>query len=360
MKSLPAARGNTGSAENVWIRLTAFLALRAPNTQTTYRGIIEEWCRFLGAQPGTADGAAKLVAAQDIHAIAYRTWLEKQPGERPRAERHAQRSNMSRAVTTERRRSVKKSGLEATQSNSTIAKKFAALRRIYRMFIASNLGVTENPFDTDRVPPPPKDSGRKRPTEMVDFKLVKKIVSSPDSSSPRGMRDRAILAALFGGALRRSEVVNLRIGDVRKSATGTVYLYLRATKAKRDAEQALPPWAAELIDEVVRHRLETGASPTEHLFVCFTGRGGNVPTTRSVSASGIYKLFLHYCREAGAGPFCTPHSARATAITRLLADGIPHREVQEFSRHSSIQMVELYDKRRVGVDKNPGRKLDFD
>ena len=54
------------------------------------------------------------------------------------------------------------------------------------------------------------------------------------------------------------------------------------------------------------------------------------------------------------------HSARATAITRLLAEGIPHREVQEFSRHASIQMVELYDKRRIGVDKNPGRGLDYD
>jgi hypothetical protein len=49
-----------------------------------------------------------------------------------------------------------------------------------------------------------------------------------------------------------------------------------------------------------------------------------------------------------------------TAISKLLSDGISHREVQEFSRHSSVQMVELYDKRRIGVEDNPGKKLEYD
>jgi integrase len=74
----------------------------------------------------------------------------------------------------------------------------------------------------------------------------------------------------------------------------------------------------------------------------------------------LYRLFKHYCEKAGATQFLTPHSARATAITKLLADGIPHREVQEFSRHSSIQMVELYDKRRLTVEENPGKELDYE
>jgi integrase len=62
----------------------------------------------------------------------------------------------------------------------------------------------------------------------------------------------------------------------------------------------------------------------------------------------------------GAGPHVTPHSARATAITKLLTDGIPHREVQAFSRHASIQMVEHYDKRRFDVERSPAKGLEFD
>jgi integrase len=245
-------------------------------------------------------------------------------------------------------------------SNATIAKKFAALRRIYRMLIGAGLGITENPFDTDRVPPPPKDAGRKRPTEMVDFDLVNQVIEGADPGTPKGLRDKAILCALFGGGLRRSEVAALRVGDVRRSRNGTTYLYLRSTKAKRDAEQALPPWAAKVIVALAEARLHDGAGPADYLFISYQGQGGKAAMNEAVSASGIYKLFKHYCALAGAGPYLTPHSARATAITRLLAAGIPHRQVQEFSRHSSIQMVEVYDKRRIGVDENPGIELSYE
>ncbi|NDC37340.1 MAG: hypothetical protein EBZ48_04735, partial [Proteobacteria bacterium] len=176
----------------------------------------------------------------------------------------------------------------------------------------------------------------------------------------KGVRDRALLAALFGGALRRSEAATLRLGDVRKSNAGTIYLYLRATKAKRDAEQALPKWAAAAVIAWVKQRATDGAGSGDFLFVGYTGRAGKTPTPEPISASGVYKLFKLYCQRAGAGPYVTPHSARATAITRLLESGIAHREVQQFSRHASIQMVELYDKRRLGVEKNPGKLLEFE
>ena len=92
----------------------------------------------------------------------------------------------------------------------------------------------------------------------------------------------------------------------------------------------------------------------------YRGQGGKAATNRPLSTSGLYSLFTQYCRLAGASKYITPHSARATAITKLLADGIPHRQVQEFSRHSSVQMVEVYDKRRIGVEENPAKDLDFE
>jgi integrase len=76
-----------------------------------------------------------------------------------------------------------------------------------------------------------------------------------------------------------------------------------------------------------------------------------------MSDTGLYLLFKQYCMAAGAGMYVTPHSARATAITKLLSDGVPHRVVQEFSRHASIQMVEWYDKRRFDVEQSPAKGL---
>lgn len=348
---LVASSGSGTREAQLWLRITAFLSARSPNTQVTYQGVISEWCRFLGAAAGTERSALLLMGATDLDTVRFKEWLFSRPGERPR---YAQRS---RSTT---RRHEKADGLQSTLTNSTVAKKFAILRRVYRMIIAAGLRVEPNPFDADRIPPPPRDSGLKRPTEMIPFELVSRIIDGPDPTTAKGIRDKAILAALFGGALRRSEVAALRVGDVRQSTAGTVFLYLRATKAKRDAEQALPPWAATVVQLLVRQRALDGAGTGDFLYVGYTGRAGKKPTATPISSSGIYRLFKQYCRLAGAGPYVTPHSARATAITRLLDSGIPHRQVQQFSRHSSIQMVELYDKRRLGVENNPGKLLEFD
>lgn len=356
-KSTNRSSAKDADSALLWLKLSAFLSLRSTNTQRTYLGIVEEWCEFLGSKAGSIDAARRMASATDMQATAFRSWLNRKPGEIPRLLKR--RGALSRAVQIERSKTSRKDGLEATLSNATIAKKFAALRRMYRALMGPELGITLNPFDSDRVPPPPKDAGRKRPTEMINFDLVEKIMSGPDLSTPKGRRDLAALAALFGGGLRRSELIHLRIADLRTSAGGTTYLYLRSTKAKRDAEQALPKWAATILTDLADERRKDGAAEADYLFVSFTGPAGNTPTTRPLSDGGVYALFKRYCILAGAGEFVTPHSARATAITKLLADGVSHREVQGFSRHASIQMVELYDKRRIGVDESSARGLDF-
>lgn len=351
-----ASPGSSERSSEVWLRINAFLSLKSSNTQRTYLSVIKEWCEFLGTKPGSIAGASKITGAKDIHAIAYKAWLEKQPGQRPR---FIQSSSTSKEVSTNNRK-AKRDGLQSTLSNATIAKKFSALRRIYRMLMAYDFGIDHNPFDTDRVPAPRAKSGQKRPTEMIDFEKVAAVLSLPDTKTAKGRRDKAILSILFGGGLRRSEVVGIRIGDLKKTSSGTFYVRLRSTKAGTDAEQALPAWCGQELWNLREKRLKSGAELGNYLFVSFRGQAGNTPTEHPLSDSGLYKLFKRYVAIAGAGSMASPHSARATAITRLLEKGLSHRDVQEFSRHASVQMVETYDKRRIGIDQNPAKNLDYD
>ena len=175
----------------------------------------------------------------------------------------------------------------------------------------------------------------------------------------KGRRDYALLALLFGGGLRRSEALYITIADVKKTKSGTFFVELRATKAKKDASQAIPDWTGLALEAVIADRKKHGASSGDPLFIGYRGRAGVLPSSDPLSETGLYLLFKGYSYRAGAGAFVSPHSARATAITKLLDEGITHRDVKEFSRHSSVQMVEVYDKRRTGIDMNPGVTLRY-
>ncbi|MCB0318321.1 MAG: site-specific integrase, partial [Bdellovibrionales bacterium] len=316
------------------------------------------WCEFLGVSPGTTEAATKVKAASELEALAYRKWLETKPGQSPRIFRKNKPSR-SKQIAKRKTASAAKDGTQSTLTNSTIRKKIAVLRRIYRLLESCNLSDNGNPFATDKIPPPSALSGQKRPTEMISFEKVMELISLPDDSTPKGLRDKCILAVLFGGGLRRSELVNLRLADLKKTPSGTSFLRLRSTKAKTDADQALPNWAADLIWKLYQSRKSQDAKDGDFLFISYRGKGGLTPTSYKLSDNGLYRLFKNYCSIAGIKEFVSPHSARATAITKLLADGISHRKVQEFSRHASIQMVENYDKRRLTVEDSPAQLLDY-
>ena len=359
MNSLPSQKNTTaqsGLSQELNLRLESFLRQKAPRTQSTYRGILREWLDFLARGKETRPSADLFLEATDLDAVAFRLYLERRPGQRARGE-----SDISevKEIQTKVETTQKRDGLQSTQSNRTIAKKFSALRRLYRMLMSYDFGIKRNPFDTERVDAPRANSGQKRPTMMIDYNLVKKILSLPELDDPKGLRDLALLSVLFGGGLRRGEVVALRLSDIKRSPSGTLYLQLRATKSGQDAEQGLPTWAAQTVEQLLQHRIENGAAKNSFLFVSFRGKGGAYPTEQALSESGLYNLFKSYCQRAGVTEGVSPHSARATAITRLLDEGLPHREVKEFSRHVSVQMVELYDKKRRSIDESPARHLDY-
>lgn len=331
----------------LWLKVSAWLAQLAPTTQKTYVSIIREFCAFLGASAGTKASAELMAAAASVHALSYVQHLKQQRGQTPRIHRLARRAGLPPPHHG-----------RSAHSPATIAKKIMCLRKLYEVLIAHGCYLAANPFSPHLLPVPNPKGGRKRDTEALDFDEVPSVLEAIEDG-PRATRDRAVLSVLFGGGLRRSEVVKLLIGDVCRSSAGTSYLVLRNTKDGQDHQQAIPEWAAETVWALVEERVASGAAEDEPLFVTWTGKGGLIQTHRPMSDASVYLIFKRACEAAGLSGAFTPHSARATAITKLLADGTPYREVQEFSRHKSVQMVEWYDKRRFGVDKSPAKGLAF-
>lgn len=226
---------------------------------------------------------------------------------------------------------------------STRRTKACLMSAFYDRLVMARI-IDFNPF-LGQMPKKPSRWAQVRPTEALEPVDVQALISSPDANTAVGIRDRALLCLLFGGGLRRSEVVGLKISDVRLVGRYCV-LRLRQTKNGDAANQGIPAWAFRAVNDYMQIRYAEGATHEDLLF------GG-------LSAYSLYLIFKKHCKRCGFTRRLTPHSARATAITKLLSDGHDYRAVQEFSRHSSVQMVEVYDKRFVRREDNPANLLDY-
>lgn len=152
------------------------------------------------------------------------------------------------------------------------------------------------------------------------------------TGDPIAVRDLAIWELLYASAIRVSELVGIRLGDI-DWADSTVRVLGKGAK-----ERVVPfgvPAGHALIDyrDNARPALPV-TSDTTHLFV---GARGKPLTTRTVY--GIVSAIIG--AMPGTGPK-GPHILRHTAATHLLDGGADLRSVQEILGHSSVGTTQIY------------------
>lgn len=197
----------------------------------------------------------------------------------------------------------------------------------------------------------------KRNCEYIPFNQVNRLLQIPDILKPSGRRDRCLIALMLGGGLRISEALDLNIEDVKETNQGTLYLLLKDTKKGYPDEQVISPEMANIVKEYVAERL-LSSLPNAPLLTSYSKEGKYTPLDIKTDRCSMAKRFRGYVKKTGLMNI-TPHSCRRTSITKLLSDGLTYREVQSFSRHESVDMVELYDKRAFGKDDSIAKKLRF-
>ena len=150
-------------------------------------------------------------------------------------------------------------------------------------------------------------------------------------------REKALLALMGYGALRRSEIVALDVGDV---APG---LGLRRVQGKGGVETAVPlPAVAQEILAVYVATERTNAKANDPLFVSrFKTKGGNVTEAR-MKGQRVWKIIKDVGARAGV-PEIHPHAFRhASGVELLRLSGGNLRAVQEHLRHADIQTTTVY------------------
>jgi len=176
--------------------------------------------------------------------------------------------------------------------------------------------------------------GRKLPV-FLSLDEVDRLLAAPGQSSPRGMRDSAMLETLYASGLRVSELVKLRLGDINLEAG-----YLVAFgKGKKQRIVPLGETAIAMLRsylETARQQfLKIGFCPSDDaVFLTRLGR----PMTRQA----FWKILGAHARAAGITKAISPHKLRHSFATHLVERGADLRSVQAMLGHADIGTTEIY------------------
>ena len=216
--------------------------------------------------------------------------------------------------------------LEEGYEKSSIARKLSALRSFYAYLTQVNI-ITKNPLLTVSSP-----KLTKRLPAFLSSDEVNRLLTAPDSSTPLGMRDKAILELLYASGLRVSEIagldiinVNLAEREVRVLGKGSKE---RITLMGKPAANAIDCYLREGRPKLIGTRF-TGA--------LFLNRYG-----RRLSRRSIEQMLSRYAAAAGFTKRVFPHMIRHSFATHLLDGGADLRVVQELLGHANLATTQIY------------------
>lgn len=216
---------------------------------------------------------------------------------------------------------------EAGYAKSTVARRLASLRSVFRFAQREGL-VDSNPAKPLRNP------RHTRPLpHFLSTAQLRQLLSAPPASEDLGLRDRAILEIMYSSGLRVGEVVgtndsdlDLENGLVRARGKGRRE---RLAPVGSYALKALQRWLA-----VRRLSPQETKGPDAPVFV---NRFGRRLSTRSVG-----RMLEKYLKITGLDQRTTPHTLRHSFATHLMDCGADIRSIQELLGHQSLLTTQIY------------------
>lgn len=216
---------------------------------------------------------------------------------------------------------------EQGKAPATVSRCLASLRSFFQYFLRRRQ-LSEDPSIAVIAPKTEKKAPRALTVEAVD-----QFLSSPDTSTPSGMRDKAMLELLYATGMRVSELISLDTMSV-----DTTLGFVRCS-AHSSGERVIPigKTAIKYLDQYLceaRAKLLKGSTDPEALFVNHLGM--------RLTRQGFWKILKRRALAAGIEKELTPHILRHSFAIHMLENGADLRAVQEMLGHAYISTTQVY------------------
>jgi integrase/recombinase XerD len=220
--------------------------------------------------------------------------------------------------------------LKSGAEGRTVARKLSSLRQFYKFLLLDRHIKHDPTLDIDS----PKQ-WKVLPKSLARSQVESLLAGSATAPAARHrdeleLRNRAMLEVLYAGGLRVSELVGLRIEDIKLDLG-----YLLA-RGKGDKERIVPLGdpAQRAITAYLSQARPTLAGQKRSAFL-FIGHGA-----RRLSRERVWQI-VSRC-SALSGAHASPHMLRHSAATHMVENGADLRTVQTILGHADISTTQVY------------------
>ncbi|MFH0840610.1 MAG: tyrosine-type recombinase/integrase [bacterium] len=230
---------------------------------------------------------------------------------------------LSRNINSRNHQGLKKS----TQNYYLIA-----LRSLLEFFVEKNISSLS--------PSQVKLAKDKADKEIKFLKLdqIEQLLLAPKTNNPIGLRDRAILEALFSTGLRVAELTALNLDQFKiKSDVQDMEIAIIGKGGK-----VRTVYFSERANSWIAKYLKTRTDDDEALFINYKPGAEKRNESRRLTTKSIADIVKKYIKLSGLPVMATPHTLRHSYATDLLGQGVDLRLVQEFLGHRNIATTQIY------------------
>lgn len=212
-------------------------------------------------------------------------------------------------------------------STRSQARLLSGLKSFFQYLQAEKV-ITELPTEDISMP----QIGSKLP-DVLSVEEIEAMLNAIDRTHPQGERNKTIIEVLYGCGLRVSELVHLKISQI-KLKHGYLVIIGKGNKER------LVPLGQPVSDQIelylnhVRSHQDIVSGFEDILFL--NRRGRNL--TRIM----IFQIVSRLAKAAGIDRKISPHTLRHSFATHLLEGGADLRAIQEMLGHASITTTEIY------------------
>lgn len=208
----------------------------------------------------------------------------------------------------------------------SINRKISSVKTFYRFLLRSKT-IAVNPAEDLEL----QKVRRKLPL-VLSVDEVCLILESANEGTPLGLRDRVCLELLYSSGLRISELLTLRISDLKMNEN-------MISVIGKGNKQRLVPFgnrAKKAIEEYLNMGRPVLLKKRSSTLLVLNVRGNQL------SRMGFCKVLRKYRIKSGVKKRVTAHTFRHSFATHLLEGGADLRAVQELLGHADISTTQIY------------------